>query len=81
MGNTRAIIASYVGVLLYAGLVFLGARKIGYWQGFLYVVLALVGTTFSHLFVPAGSTITASRAREAQAGRDWDRRWLVECNH
>ena len=76
MGKTKAIIASYAGVLLYAGLVFLGAGKIAYWQGLLYVVLALVGTTVSHIFVPVGSTITADRVREAKAGRDWDRRLL-----
>ena len=45
MGKMKAIVASYVGVLFYAGLVFLGAGKIAYWQGLLYVVLALVGTT------------------------------------
>lgn len=77
MGTARAIIASYVGVLLYAGFVFVGAGKIAYWQGLLYVALALVGTTLSHLLVPAGSTVTADRAREAKAGRDWDRRLLV----
>jgi hypothetical protein len=59
MGKTKAIIASYVGVLLYAGLVFLGAWKIAYWQGLLYVVLALVGTTLSHVLVPAGSTTSS----------------------
>jgi len=72
----KAIIASYVGVLLFAGLVFLGAWKAAYWQGFLYLVLALVGVTLSHVLVPAGSTITVDRAREIQAGRDWDRRLL-----
>ena len=39
-------------------------------------MLALVGVTLSHLLVPAGSTITVDRAREAQAGQDWDRRVL-----
>jgi protein-S-isoprenylcysteine O-methyltransferase Ste14 len=76
MGKARAIIASYLGVLLYAGFVFLGAWKVAYWQGLLYVVLALVGTTLSHVLVPAGSTLTADRAREAKAGRDWDKRML-----
>jgi protein-S-isoprenylcysteine O-methyltransferase Ste14 len=76
MGKTKAIISSYVGVLLYSALVFLGAWKIDYWQGLLYVVLALVGTTMSHILVPAGSSITGDRAREAQAGRDWDKRLL-----
>jgi len=45
LGKTKAIVSSYVGVLLYSALVFLGAWKIHYWQGFLYVVLAMVGTT------------------------------------
>ena len=76
MPKMKAIIASYVGVLLFAGLVFLGAWKAAYWQGFLYLALALVGVTLSHVLVPAGSTITADRAREAHAGRDWDRRLL-----
>ena len=76
MGRTKAIVASYVGVLVYAGLVFLGAWRLVYWQGLLYVALALAGTTLSHLLVPAGSELTANRAREAGAGEAWDRRLL-----
>jgi protein-S-isoprenylcysteine O-methyltransferase Ste14 len=76
MGKMNAIIASYVGVLFFVGLVFLGAGKVAYWPGVLYLVLALVGVTLSHILVPAGSTITADRAREAQAGQDWDKRLL-----
>jgi protein-S-isoprenylcysteine O-methyltransferase Ste14 len=76
MGKTRAIISSYVGVLLYAGLVFVGAWTVVYWQGVLYVVLALFGVTLSHILVPADSTITVDRAREVRAGRDWDKRLL-----
>ena len=76
MGTVKAIVASYLGVLLFAGLVFLAAWRVAYWQGFLYLVLALVGVTLSHILVPAGSTITVDRAREAPSGRDWDRRLL-----
>ena len=76
MGKMKAIIASYAGVLLFAGLVFLGAGKAVYWPGILYLALALVGVTLSHILVPAGSTITADRARETQAGQDWDKRLL-----
>jgi protein-S-isoprenylcysteine O-methyltransferase Ste14 len=76
VSNAKAIVASYVGVLVYASLVFLGAGKLVYWQGLLYVALALVGTTLSHFLVPAGSQITANRAREANAGQSWDRRLL-----
>jgi hypothetical protein len=79
MDKAKAIIASYLGVLVYASLVFLGAGKLVYWQGILYVVLALAGTTLSHVLVPAGSQITANRAREANAGQAWDRQLLGAC--
>jgi protein-S-isoprenylcysteine O-methyltransferase Ste14 len=74
--KAKAIIASYIGVLVYASLVFLGAWKLVYWQGILYVMLAMGGATLSHILVPAGSEITANRAREANAGQTWDRRLL-----
>jgi protein-S-isoprenylcysteine O-methyltransferase Ste14 len=76
MGKTKAIIGSYAGVLLYAGVVFLGAWRLAYWQGFLYVALAVVGTTLSHLLVRSDSDITIERARRARAGQTWDRRLL-----
>ena len=76
MDKAKAIIASYVGILVFASFVFLGAWKLFYWQGLLYVVLALVGATLSHVLVPAGAQITAQRAREANAGQPWDRRLL-----
>lgn len=76
MNKARAIIASYIGVLAYASLVFLAAGKLAYWQGILYLVLALVGTTVSHMLTPSGSELTTRRAREANAGETWDRRLL-----
>lgn len=76
MGKTKAIMASYAGGLSFALLPFLGAWKIAYWQGLLYLALALSGVTLSHLVVPAGSTITVDRASEAHAGQGWDRRLL-----
>lgn len=76
MSKARAIITSYVGVVVYAGFVFLGAWKLAYWQGILYLALALVGTTISHVLVPSGSDITAERASGARSGEAWDRRLL-----
>lgn len=76
MDKAKAILASYVGILVFASLVFLGAWKLAYWQGILYVVLALVGATLSHVLVPAGAQLTARRAREAKAGQTWDKRLL-----
>lgn len=61
---------------MFAAVIFLGAGRVDYWQGLLYVALALVGTTISHVLVPAGSTITADRARDAKTGQSWDRRLL-----
>ncbi len=76
MGQTKTIIASYVGILVYASLVFVGAWRIVYWQGLLYVALALVGATLSHVLVPAGSTLTVDRARDVGAGQSWDKQLL-----
>ena len=76
MNKTKAIIGSYVGVLVYAALVFIAAGKLAYWQGILYLMLALMGTTLNHVLVPAGSDITADRARGAKAGQTWDKRLL-----
>jgi protein-S-isoprenylcysteine O-methyltransferase Ste14 len=76
VNKTKAIVASYIGVLVYAGFVFLGAWKLAYWQGLLYLALAVAGTTLSHVLVPSGSDVTEQRAREAQAGQSWDRQLL-----
>ena len=72
----RAIVASYIGVCVYAALVFVGAWRLAYWQGVLYLGLALVGTTLNHVLMPAGSTLTAERVSGAHAGQDWDKRLL-----
>lgn len=76
MSRTRALVASYIGVLVYAGLVFVGAWKLWYWQGALYVALAILGTTVSHLLMPKNSDLTARRVREANSGQTWDKRLL-----
>jgi protein-S-isoprenylcysteine O-methyltransferase Ste14 len=76
MRSLKAIIAGYVGVLLYASFIFLGAWKLMYWQGLLYVVIALIGTTLSNALVPRGSDITVERASNVAAGQTWDKRIL-----
>jgi protein-S-isoprenylcysteine O-methyltransferase Ste14 len=76
VSNAKAIVASYAGVLVFAGVVFLAAGTFAYWQGLLYLVLALIGTTISHLLMPPGSTLTGDRARDAAEGQPWDKRLL-----
>ncbi len=41
MGRGRAVIASYVGVLVYASVIFLAAWRLLYWQALLYVAVAV----------------------------------------
>jgi len=77
MSRLRAIVASYVGILLFASLIFLAAWKLVYWQALLYVVIALMGATLSNALVPRGSDITIERASTAAAGQTWDKRILA----
>lgn len=76
MTRAKAILGSYVGVLVFAIPVFLGAWKILYWQGLLYLGVALVGTTLNHLLVREDSGVTVDRATRAREGQDWDKRVL-----
>ncbi len=76
MSKSRAILASYVGVLAYSAFIFLGAWKLLYWQGLLYVVVALMGVTLNHLTVRKDSDITVERASRVREGEAWDRRIL-----
>ena len=76
MNKTRAIIASYVGVLVFASPAFLGAWTTVFWPGIIYVGLAVFGTTVNHLLTPPDSNLTARRASEAGAGEAWDKRLL-----
>ncbi len=73
MTRTKAIVGSYVGVVLYAAFLFLGAGRLAYRQGVLYLGVALVGTTLSHLLVRKGSDVTVERAANVAAGERWDK--------
>lgn len=76
MTKGRAVLSSYMGVLVFSSVLFLGAGKLLFWQGLLYVGLAVLGTTLTHLLQPSGSTLAEDRAREAQEGQAWDKRLL-----
>ncbi|MFO0592889.1 MAG: isoprenylcysteine carboxylmethyltransferase family protein [Polyangiaceae bacterium] len=76
MGKTKAVVAGYVGVLVFAAFLFLAAGKLVYWQAILYVALALFGATLSNLLVPKGSDLPSDRADKAAEGQSWDKRLL-----
>lgn len=77
MTKTKAVIGSYVGVIVFAIPVFLGAWKFAYPQGLLYLGLALLGTTLNHLLVPKESDITVDRASQFKEGAGWDKKLLA----
>lgn len=76
MTRAKAVMYSYIGVLVLTIPVFLAAGRLRYWQGWLYVGVALVGTTLSQLLVRADADVTVDRAARAQAGQGWDKRVL-----
>jgi protein-S-isoprenylcysteine O-methyltransferase Ste14 len=67
---------SYAGVLVFASVIFIAGGRLFYWQAFLYVLLAVIGTTINHLTTPKGSNLTAERASQAHEGVKWDRHLL-----
>lgn len=72
----NTIAASYVGVLALASPISLAAWRIVYWQGLLYLGLAVLGTTLSHFLFPKDSSITVEHASRVREGQDWDKRIL-----
>jgi len=76
MTRAKAVIGAYLGIILFSTFVFLGAGKLAYWQGLLYLVLALTGVTLNQLFAHKDSDLVVERARGAGAGEIWDKRIL-----
>lgn len=74
MNQRRAIISSYVGVMVIASVIFIAGGQLLYWQAWLYVGLALLGTTLTHMLAPKEGNLAARRATQARAGEAWDRR-------
>ena len=73
MSNLKAIILSYIGVLAFSLVIFIAGGRLFYWQAILYVLIALIGTTISHLLTPKGSNLASERATRMREGVKWDR--------
>jgi protein-S-isoprenylcysteine O-methyltransferase Ste14 len=76
MSKTAAVVRSYVGVIVFSCAIFIAAGRVVFWQGLLYLLMALVGTTINHLVMPRESSLTAERASRASEGVGWDKRLL-----
>lgn len=74
MNKSKAIVSSYIGVIVMASFIFLAGGRLLYWQALLYLGLALIGTTLTHLFTPKDSDLAAHRANNARSGEAWDRK-------
>jgi protein-S-isoprenylcysteine O-methyltransferase Ste14 len=75
--RTKAIVSAYLGVLFFAAFVFLGAWRIIYWQGLLYIGLALTGVTLNQVLTRNNPDIAVERAKGAGAGVARDKRILA----
>jgi protein-S-isoprenylcysteine O-methyltransferase Ste14 len=73
MSNLKAIILSYIGVLAFSLIIFIAGGRLFYWQAILYVLIALIGTTISHLLSPKGSNLATERVTRVHEGVKWDR--------
>lgn len=76
MSQRRAILSSYVGVVIIACIIFIAGGRLNYWQAWLYLGLAVVGTALTHLLAPRASDLAARRAANAKNGERWDRRLM-----
>lgn len=76
MSKSRVIASAVLGVLFFDSFLFVGAGTLAYWQGWLYVVLSLVGVTLNQVMQPPGSTMHQERVRGVGAGEAWDKRLL-----
>jgi protein-S-isoprenylcysteine O-methyltransferase Ste14 len=72
----KDIIKSYLGVLLFASLIFIAGGRLLYWQAILYTILSVIGTSLSHLLAPRGSELSHDRASRAKEGTKRDRMLL-----
>lgn len=76
MNQRKAIMSSYIGVVVMASIIFLAGGRLRYWQALLYLALALLGTTITHLLAPPDGDLAARRVANARAGEAWDRRLM-----
>lgn len=76
MNQHKAIISSYIGVIVIASTIFIAGGKLLYWQALLYLGLAILGTTITHVLTPKASNLAAQRVKNVKTGEAWDRRLL-----
>ncbi len=78
MSERRAVVASYIGVIAMASIILIAGGRLLYWQALLYLGLAVLGITLTHLLAPRGGNLAARRAKSVKTGEPWDRR-IVGC--
>jgi protein-S-isoprenylcysteine O-methyltransferase Ste14 len=76
MNQTKAVVSSYIGVIVLAGIIFVAGGRLLYWQALLYLALAILGTTLTHVLSPKERNLSAYRAKSVKTGEAWDRRMV-----
>lgn len=73
MDQRKAVVSSYIGVVVMASIIFIAGGRLLYWQALLYLGLAILGTALTHVLSPKESNLAAQRANNAKTGESWDR--------
>jgi len=76
MNQKKAVVSSYLGVIVMASIIFIAGGRLLYWQALLYLGLAILGTTLTHVLSSKKINLTAHRAATVKTGESWDRRIL-----
>ncbi len=74
MNQAKAVVSSYIGVTVMAGIIFLAGGRLLYWQALLYLGLAILGTVLTQVLSPKERDLSAYRAKSVKTGEVWDRR-------
>lgn len=76
MNKAKSIIASYVGTMLFASFLFISAWSLYYWQGILFLLISIIGTTLNHILLPKQSSLQEDRINKTEKGVSWDKNIL-----
>jgi protein-S-isoprenylcysteine O-methyltransferase Ste14 len=75
--KSKAMVSALLGVLAYAAVIFLSAWKLFYWQGWLYLATAVLGTVLNFIISRNDDSLLKERMDRAKDGKDWDKKLLA----
>jgi protein-S-isoprenylcysteine O-methyltransferase Ste14 len=77
VSKSKAFLSAILGVIIYSAFIFLGAWKLLYWQGLLYLSTAVLGTVLSFIISRNDDSLIEERVNRVKDGKNWDKRLLA----